>query len=68
MISTERILSLDWYCDGEIVVTGGVDVIRLWSVETGQALLRITIARQSADKQTIVWAVKILKVEPLAAK
>ena len=55
-------LSIDWHVSGDIIVTGGIDNIRLWSVESGNALQRITIARQSAQKETIVWAVAILKV------
>ena len=59
---SERMLSISWHGSSNTIVTGGIDNIRLWSVESGNALQRITIARQSADKPTIVWAVAILKV------
>lgn len=55
-------LSISWHDSSSTLVTGGIDNIRLWSLESGNALQRITIARQSADKPTIVWAVSILKV------
>jgi len=57
-------MSIDWHESGDIIVTGGLDNIRLWSVDSGNALQRITIARQSPDKSTIVWSVAILKVLP----
>lgn len=60
--SAERILSIDWHISGEVIVTGGIDNIRLWCADSGNAIQRITIARQSAQKETIVWAIAILKV------
>ncbi|XP_067936247.1 U3 small nucleolar RNA-associated protein 4 homolog [Watersipora subatra] len=57
----ERMLCLDWHISGDVIVTGGIDNIRLWSVESGHALQRITIARQSPQKPTIVWAIAILR-------
>lgn len=57
-----RILSLNWHSSGDVIATGGVDTIRLWSVEPGHAVLRISLPRHAPDKPTIVWAVTILQV------
>jgi len=55
-------LSIDWHENGELIVTGGIDNIRVWSVANGHVVQRITLARQHTDKPTIVWSVCMLKV------
>lgn len=55
-----RILSLSWHKKEEMIVTGGVDNIRVWSVTTGHAVQRITIGRQTSNLETIVWSVIVL--------
>nr|CAB3231310.1 cirhin-like [Phallusia mammillata] len=55
-----RILSIAWHAGGDILVTGSVDVIRMWSTITGRAIQRITIDRQMKNVETIVWCLLVL--------
>ncbi|XP_005101778.1 U3 small nucleolar RNA-associated protein 4 homolog [Aplysia californica] len=55
-----RILSIAWY-ETEVesmIVTGGVNNIRQWSVKSGQPLSRMTFGRKF-QKDTIVWCVAV---------
>ncbi|KAL5021741.1 hypothetical protein ScPMuIL_000896 [Solemya velum] len=54
-----RIFSLAWHVDEEIIVTGGIDNIRMWSVNSGHAIQRLTLGRQEKNKETIVWCIAI---------
>lgn len=54
-----RILCIAWHMAGETVVTGGIDNIRLWSVNSGHAYQRLTLGRQDKNKETIVWCVSV---------
>ncbi|XP_064599137.1 U3 small nucleolar RNA-associated protein 4 homolog isoform X2 [Liolophura sinensis] len=54
-----RILSLSWHVNEEVIVTGGIDNIRVWSVNSGHAIQRLTLPRQENHKETIVWSVVI---------
>lgn len=55
-----RILCLAWHPTEDIIVTGGIDNIRLWSVSSGRALQRLSVARQVKNKETVVWCVAFL--------
>jgi WD40 repeat protein len=44
-----------WHRDDEILVTGGIDNIRVWNVKSGQVLQRISIGRADKNKETLVW-------------
>ncbi|XP_044750340.1 U3 small nucleolar RNA-associated protein 4 homolog [Coccinella septempunctata] len=50
-----RILCLKFHSSGSYVASGGLDAIRIWDVETGHALHRMTTGRAEAEKPTIVW-------------
>ncbi|XP_041375893.1 U3 small nucleolar RNA-associated protein 4 homolog [Gigantopelta aegis] len=54
-----RILSIAWHSADGVIVTGGVDNIRLWSVSSGHALQRLTVGRQERNKETIVWCLAV---------
>lgn len=54
-----RILSLDWHVSEDVIVTGGIDNIRVWSVNSGIAIERFTLKREKT-RQCIVWCIKIL--------
>ncbi|XP_076059964.1 UTP4 small subunit processome component l(3)72Dn [Oratosquilla oratoria] len=54
-----RVLSIAWHENGEYLVTGSVDVVRLWSLSKGQ-ISRFAVGRTSRKKETIVWCVSIL--------
>nr|XP_022336993.1 U3 small nucleolar RNA-associated protein 4 homolog [Crassostrea virginica] len=55
-----RILSIAWNTSLEVILTGGVDNMRLWSVKSGHAVQRMTLGRLDKHKETIVWCVAIL--------
>ncbi|GAB1603337.1 U3 small nucleolar RNA-associated protein 4 homolog [Argonauta hians] len=54
-----RILCLDWHVSGDVIVTGGVDNIRVWNANVGIAKERFTLKR-GRQKETVVWCIKIL--------
>ena len=59
-----RILCIAWYIGEErenLIVTGGVDNIRIWSVKSGLATQRLTLGRQEKKKETIVWTLAVMK-------
>ncbi len=60
-----RIICIAWYtgeADENLVVTGGIDNLRIWSVKSGHAIQRLTLGRQHKNKETIVWAVAVAKL------
>lgn len=54
-----RILSLAWHKDGNIIVTGSADVIRIWDVASGRTVDRILVGRSEKRKETLVWCLAI---------
>ena len=58
---TGRILSVAWHSAEEVIVTGGVDNIRVWSLASGHAIQRLTLAKVNKNKETIVWTVAVTK-------
>jgi len=53
----DRILSVAWYEPENVIVTGGVDCIRVWSVNSGQAVVRLDTGRVAAQVHTYVHAI-----------
>ncbi|ESO82660.1 hypothetical protein LOTGIDRAFT_229732 [Lottia gigantea] len=54
-----RILSIAWHTEEGIIITGGIDNIRLWSVKSGQAIQRLTLGHQIGNQETIVWTLAV---------
>ncbi|KAK6644494.1 hypothetical protein RUM43_000761 [Polyplax serrata] len=54
-----RILCLSWDKSGQHLVTGSVDVIRVWNVETGHAIHKMKTGRNENRKETVVWCVAV---------
>jgi U3 small nucleolar RNA-associated protein 4 len=54
-----RILSIAWHKDEDILVTGGLDNIRIWDVESGHVTQRIALGRKERNKETLVWCLAI---------
>jgi len=52
----DRILSVAWYEMENVIVTGGVDCIRVWSISSGQAVVRLDTGRVAAQVHTYVYA------------
>jgi hypothetical protein len=42
-----------------MIVTGGIDNIRIWDVNSGQVLQRISLGRIDKNKETLVWCLAI---------
>ncbi|PSN57688.1 hypothetical protein C0J52_00311 [Blattella germanica] len=40
-----RILCISWDATGDVIVTGSIDAVRVWNVETGHAIYRMTPGR-----------------------
>jgi len=57
-----RILSIAWYQtdDVSVILTGGCNNIRQWSVKSGQPLSRMALGKKF-QKDTIVWCVAVTK-------
>ncbi|XP_070574797.1 U3 small nucleolar RNA-associated protein 4 homolog [Ptychodera flava] len=56
-----RVLSLSWHDSESVIVTGSIDNIRIWNVQSGHATQRITLNRKHRNQETIVWNVCITK-------
>ena len=59
-------MSIAWYEREEesVIVTGGVNNIRQWSVKSGQPLSRMALGRKF-QKDTIVWCVAVTRWETM---
>ncbi|CAG9793901.1 unnamed protein product [Diatraea saccharalis] len=53
-----RIMCCKFDKTGSVLVTGSIDTIRVWNVETGHATCRILASRRG--KETIVWCLAVL--------
>ncbi|GBN68407.1 U3 small nucleolar RNA-associated protein 4 [Araneus ventricosus] len=53
------ILCLDWHKEGQFIVTGSIDAIRVWNVNTGHVVNRIILARASKNVPTVVWCIAV---------
>ncbi|BFZ10866.1 hypothetical protein BsWGS_13905 [Bradybaena similaris] len=58
----DKILSIAWYNrdDESVILTGGVNSIRQWSVKSGQPISRMTLGRKF-HKDTIVWCLAVTR-------
>lgn len=56
-----KILCCKFDHSGEFVATGSADTIRLWELKTGHAIYKMTVGRNEAKKETIVWSIQVLK-------
>ncbi|XP_074661710.1 U3 small nucleolar RNA-associated protein 4 homolog [Tubulanus polymorphus] len=56
-----RILCIAWNDTEDRIVTGGMENIRVWSVESGHAIQRLTVGRIDPRKETIIWCVAVTK-------
>ncbi|CAH1964658.1 unnamed protein product [Acanthoscelides obtectus] len=53
------IICLKFDSTGKFVASGSTDTVRVWNVETGHALHKMTTGRSEANKQTIVWSIEM---------
>lgn len=54
-----RILCLSWDVTGDMIITGSIDTVRIWNVQTGHAIHKMTTGRVEAKKETIVWCLTV---------
>ncbi|KRT78993.1 WD40 domain-containing protein, partial [Oryctes borbonicus] len=56
-----RVLCLKYDHTGKFIVSGSTDVIRVWDVNTGSAIHKMTTGRSELHKSTIVWCLAVMK-------
>ena len=54
-----KVLSVAWKSDGNFIVTGSIDTIRLFSVSNGKCLVRMATGRSERKQETYVWTLAI---------
>lgn len=55
-----RILCCKYDHSGKFLVTGSIDLIRIWNVATGHAIHKMSTGRTEKNKETIVWTLQVL--------
>lgn len=55
-----RILCCKYDHSGKFLVTGSIDLIRIWNVATGHAIHKMSTGRTEKNKETIVWTLHVL--------
>ncbi|XP_059613505.1 U3 small nucleolar RNA-associated protein 4 homolog [Phlebotomus argentipes] len=55
-----RILCCRFSPTGEYLATGSMDAVRVWNVQNGHALHRMTLVRVEKRKEIVVWAIEYL--------
>nr|CAH7757375.1 unnamed protein product [Callosobruchus chinensis] len=54
------IVCLKFDSTGKYIASGSSDTVRIWNVETGHAIHKMTTGRSEAKKETIVWSIELL--------
>ncbi|XP_023224125.1 U3 small nucleolar RNA-associated protein 4 homolog isoform X1 [Centruroides sculpturatus] len=54
-----RIICIAWHPTEDIIVSGSIDVIRIWNVKSGYASERIIVGSLQRKKETIVWCIAV---------
>lgn len=54
-----RILCLTWDSSRNHIVTGSIDTVRIWNVNTGHAIHKMTTGRAISNRETIVWCLTV---------
>lgn len=49
----------DWY--GNYLVTGSLNAIRVWNVDTGHAIHKLGTGRTERNKDTVIWCLSVLQ-------
>lgn len=56
-----RILCCKFDKTGLHLVTGSVDVLRVWDVNSGHVIHKLTTGRAEAKKETVIWSILVLE-------
>lgn len=51
-------MCIAWNYEGDFIVSGSIDAIRIWNVKTGHAVHKLSPGRTN-EKETIIWAVAV---------
>lgn len=62
-----KILCCKFNHDGDVVVTGSIDTIRIWDLHTGHAQYKMSVGRMEAKKETYVWSLSVLQDHSIIA-
>ncbi|CAG9829555.1 unnamed protein product [Diabrotica balteata] len=54
-----RIMCLKFDATGDFIASGSIDAIRIWNVQSGHAIHKMTTGRAENNKPTIVWCIDI---------
>jgi len=54
-----RVLCMCWDGDGRYLVTGSVDLVRVWELASGHVVHKMSTGRTHTNKETIVWSIAI---------
>jgi U3 small nucleolar RNA-associated protein 4 len=58
-----RIICCKFNQAGDKLVSGSLDAVKVWNVQTGHAIHKMSTGRADPTKETIVWCIDILKSE-----
>ena len=58
-----RILCLAWHESGNFIATGSPDTIRIWNVESGHPIARMTTGRDDKNRQENVMSLENKKIQ-----
>lgn len=54
-----RVLCMSWDSSGQYLITGSVDVVRVWNLASGHAVHKMTTGRSNTNRETVVWSVAV---------
>ncbi|XP_066250232.1 U3 small nucleolar RNA-associated protein 4 homolog [Euwallacea similis] len=54
-----RLLCLKYSPDGQYVVAGSINAVRIWNVKTGHAIHKMVLGRSESKKDTVVWCLHV---------
>lgn len=55
-----RIVCIKFNTTGEFLVTGSLNAVRIWNINSGHAIHKMQIGRSEANRDTIVWCLEVM--------
>ena len=55
-----RILCCKFDHSGKFLVTGSLDALRIWNVQTGHVIYKMTTGRSESNHETVIWCLEVL--------
>lgn len=56
-----RVICCKFDHSGNYLVTGSLDAVRIWNIENGHAIHKMSTGRSESRHETIVWCLEVLK-------